>query len=75
MGLRLLGKGIPRHGCRVLSGGREVGLVTSGTLSPSLRAGIALATLDPGFQAPGTRVAVDIRGAPKAAEVVKPPFL
>ena len=75
MGLRLLEKGVPRHGCRVLSGGREVGLVTSGTLSPSLRVGIALATLDPGFTAPGTRVAVDIRGEPKAAEVVKPPFL
>src|SRR5467141_3144941 len=75
MGLRLLEKGVPRHGCRALSGGREVGLVTSGTLSPSLRVGIALATLDPGFQAPGTRVAVDIRGEPKAAEVVKPPFL
>ena len=75
MGLRLLEKGVPRHGCRVLSGGREVGRVTSGTLSPSLRVGIALATLDPGFQAPGTRVAVDIRGELKAAEVVKPPFL
>ncbi len=74
-GLRLLEKGVPRHGCRVLSGGREVGLVTSGTLSPSLRVGIALATLDPAVQAPGTRVAVDIRGELKAAEVVKPPFL
>ena len=75
VGLRLLEKGVPRHGCRVLSGDREVGLVTSGTLSPSLRVGIALATLDPGFTAPGTQVAVDIRGEPKAAEVVKPPFL
>ena len=75
VGLRLLERGVPRHGCRVLAGGREVGLVTSGTLSPSLRVGIALAYLDPGFEAPGTRVAVDIRGEPKAAEVVKPPFL
>jgi aminomethyltransferase len=75
MGLRLLEKGVPRHGCRVLSGGREVGLVTSGTQSPSLRVGIALAYLDPGFTAPGTRVAVDVRGEGKAAEVVKPPFL
>jgi aminomethyltransferase len=75
LGLRLLEKGVPRHGCRVLSGDREVGLVTSGTLSPSLRVGIALAVLDPGFQAPGTRLAVDVRGEPKAAEVVKPPFL
>ncbi len=74
-GLRLLEKGVPRHGCRVLSGGREVGLVTSGTLSPSLRVGIALAYLDPGFTAPGTRVAVDVRGEGKAAEVVRPPFL
>jgi len=74
-GLRLLERGVPRHGCRVLVGDREVGLVTSGTLSPSLKVGIALAYLDPGSDAPGTRLAVDVRGERKAAEVVKPPFL
>ena len=75
LGLRLLERGVPRHGCAVLSGGRDVGLVTSGTLSPSLKAGIALAYLEPDVAVPGTRVEVDVRGEPKRAEVVKPPFL
>ncbi len=75
IGLRLLERGVPRHGCEVLAGGREVGLVTSGTMSPSLRIGIALAYLDEPFAVPGTPVEVDIRGERKRAEVVTPPFL
>lgn len=75
MGLRLAERGIPRHGCAVFAGDREVGLVTSGTMSPSLRTGIALAYLDEPFTVPGAAVEVDIRGERKKAEVVKPPFL
>ncbi len=74
-GVRLLERGVPRHGCRVLEAGREVGTVTSGTMSPSLKVGIALGYLDERVSAPGTRVEVDIRGEPKRAEVVKSPFL
>lgn len=74
-GLRLLERGVPRHGCTVLAGGREVGLVTSGTMSPSLKIGIALAYLDEPFAAPGTAVEVDVRGERKRAEAAKPPFL
>lgn len=75
MGLRLTERGIPRHGCRVLAGGTDVGVVTSGTMSPSLKVGIALASLEERVAAPGTAVEVDVRGARKRAEVVKPPFL
>jgi len=75
VGLKLLDRGVPRHGHRVLAGGREVGLVTSGTLSPSLRIGIALGFLEPESTAAGTGVAVDIRGEARRAEVVMPPFL
>jgi len=74
-GLRLRDRGVPRHGCAVLAGGREVGLVTSGTMSPSLKIGIALAYLDEPVAAPGTAVEVDVRGEHKRAVVVKPPFL
>ncbi len=74
-GVRLLERGVPRHGCRVLAAGREVGALTSGTMSPSLKVGIGLGYLDEASAAPGTAVSVDVRGEGKRAEVVKPPFL
>jgi len=75
LGLRMLGKGIPRHGCPVLRSDAEVGTVSSGTFSPSLRIGIALAYLEPDAAVPGARLGVAIRDAVHPAEVVKPPFL
>src|SRR5438132_5956025 len=42
--LHMEDRGIPRHGYRVLFQAKDVGLVTSGTMSPSLRVGIALAS-------------------------------
>ncbi|MDX2495399.1 MAG: glycine cleavage T C-terminal barrel domain-containing protein, partial [Desulfuromusa sp.] len=38
--------GVPREGYPVLCNGREVGYVTSGTMSPSLKKGIALALIE-----------------------------
>ncbi|MBW3583030.1 MAG: glycine cleavage system aminomethyltransferase GcvT [Euryarchaeota archaeon] len=76
VGLELSGRGIARHGYAVLDGsGQQVGIVTSGTLSPSLDTAIALAYVRPGQAAPGTEVAVDVRGRPVAATVAKTPFL
>jgi aminomethyltransferase len=48
IGLRVTDPGriIPRHGCPVRSGDRDVGVVTSGTFSPSLEVGIALARVE-----------------------------
>ncbi|MCO7222013.1 glycine cleavage system aminomethyltransferase GcvT [Klenkia sp. PcliD-1-E] len=76
-GLRAPGRGIPRPGMAVLDGtGAQVGEVTSGTFSPTLRAGIALALLDTAAQpAPGAELAVDVRGRTSPVEVVKPPFV
>ncbi len=76
-GLRMQDRGhIPRAHCAVFSDGRRAGEVTSGTFSPILHRGIALAYLSPadGFE-PGRPVEVDIRGRLGAAEVVKPPFV
>lgn len=75
--LKMLDRGIPRHGFAVLSAGdgRQVGSVTSGTLSPSLRVGIALASVDRAYAADGTRVEIDIRGAAHPAQVTRLPFL
>ncbi len=65
-------KGIPRHGYRVLQGDDDIGEITSGTQSPTLGQGIALAYLN-GVDA-GDLVDVDIRGRRQPAKVVSPPF-
>jgi aminomethyltransferase len=61
----------------VLDGeGARIGEVTSGTFSPTLRAGIALALIDTTAGiGEGDEVAVDVRGRPQAVDVVKPPFV
>jgi aminomethyltransferase len=57
-------------------GGARVGEVTSGTFSPTLRTGIALALLDTAAgPAEGAPLAVDVRGRPQSVEVVRPPFV
>ncbi len=75
VGLRMEDKGIPRHGCRVLTDGRAVGTVTSGTVSPSLRVGIALASVERAHAAVGAALRVEIRGVAHPATAVRPPFL
>jgi glycine cleavage system T protein (aminomethyltransferase) len=66
---------IPRHGMAVLAGDRRVGEVTSGTFSPSLRYGIALAYVERGWTEPGTELEVDVRGKRGAVRVTRPPFV
>jgi len=73
-GVRAADRAIPRPGMRVLSGGADVGEVTSGTFSPTLRVGIGLALLASGVTA-GDTVQVDVRGRAVDMEVVKPPFV
>ena len=67
---------IPREGYQVVSERIEdvVGRVTSGTLSPMLGTGIALARVGGGFSEPGTRLTVNIRGRSAPAEVIELPF-
>jgi aminomethyltransferase len=74
-GLRAVESGVPGPEMAVLDAdGAGVGTTTSGTFSPTLRTGIALALLDPGVE-PGARVRVDVRGQPLPCEVVTPPFV
>ena len=74
-GLLVIGRGIPRPGCAVLDAdGNQIGEVTSGTFSPTLKQGIALALLDRGLEE-GTGVTIDVRGRQVEAEVKKPPFV
>ncbi|HEX6054455.1 MAG TPA: glycine cleavage system aminomethyltransferase GcvT [Intrasporangium sp.] len=73
-GLLVTGRGIPRPHCTVSRDGAQVGEVTSGTFSPTLRQGIALALLDPDVS-DGDTVEIDVRGRSVVAQVVKPPFV
>ncbi|MEI6406840.1 MAG: glycine cleavage system aminomethyltransferase GcvT [Actinomycetes bacterium] len=73
-GLKSLDRGIPRAGMKVLVGGNEIGEVTSGTFSPTLKHGIALALISPSVKV-GDHVEIDVRGRLSAAEVVKIPFV
>lgn len=76
VGLKITGRGIPREEYPVLdTTGAAIGTVTSGTLSPTLGYGIALAYVPAVHAAVGTSLAVEVRGKPVAAEVVKTPFL
>jgi aminomethyltransferase len=76
-GLVALDRGVLRPHQQVLgSDGAPVGSTTSGTFSPTLGKGIALALLDSASGAgPDDEVAVDVRGRPLRARVVKPPFV
>jgi aminomethyltransferase len=74
VGLVVRGRGIARHGYPVWSGSRRTGVVTSGTLSPTLGVPIAMAYVAPADATPGTILDVEIRAARAAAEVVPLPF-
>jgi aminomethyltransferase len=74
-GLKSNDRGIPRAGMGVQDGsGKNVGTVTSGTFSPTLRVGIALALVDTHL-AIGDQVSIDIRGRVSTATIVEFPFV
>ncbi|HEX8833480.1 MAG TPA: glycine cleavage system aminomethyltransferase GcvT [Abditibacteriaceae bacterium] len=72
--LKMMGRAIPREGYAVLKDGTTIGEITSGTLSPTLGSGIALAFL-PADLPIGETVEIQIRNATHTAEIVKPPFV
>jgi aminomethyltransferase len=75
-GLKAVGRGVLRGDLTVLDGDTPVGVTTSGTFSPTLKVGIALALIDTAHEVTdGQRLAVDVRGRRVECEVVKPPFV
>jgi aminomethyltransferase len=74
VGLKLQGRAIARHGYPVLRDGQPVGVITSGTWSPTLGEAIALAYVPSDAAKLGTELAVEIRGKAAPATVVKRPF-
>jgi glycine cleavage system T protein (aminomethyltransferase) len=74
VGFRLQERGFPRHGYEVRVNGEPAGEVTSGTVSPMLDQGIALAYVAAESAKPGQKAEIMVRDRAAAAEVVKTPF-
>jgi aminomethyltransferase len=74
IGFEMIDRGIGRHGYPVVEGGEEVGVVTSGTQSPTLKKAIGLAYLPLAAAAVGREFEVVIRGKETRARVVPTPF-
>ena len=74
VGLVVKERGIPRAGYRVFQGDKDIGHVTSGTMSPTLGEPIALAILETPYTSVGLNVEIDIRGKRVSATVVETPF-
>ena len=74
-GLVASGRGIARPGMQVmLTRDFAAGEITSGTFSPTLRKGVALALLNHQIE-DGAEVLVDVRGRPEVFVVTRPPFV
>ncbi len=73
VGLSIAGRAIARQGAPVLSGGRQVGAVTSGTFSPTLQRALALALVE--TAAAGGPLEVDVRGKRFPVTPTPYPFL
>jgi aminomethyltransferase len=65
-----------REGAEIYDGeGNKVGVVTSGTFSPSLKKPIAMGYVESGLSKPGTEVMLSVRGKMQKAEVARMPFV
>ena len=71
----MIDKGIPRSHYEILNAaGEKIGVVTSGTQSPSLRTGIGMGYIQTAYSQPDTEIYISIRNKPLKAKVVKLPF-
>ena len=74
VGFMMKGRGIARHGYRILDGGNAIGEVSSGGPSPTLDLNIGMGYLPVAYSEPGTRIEIEIRGRPVEAQVTDLPF-
>ena len=73
-GFEMIDRGIARHGHPIVDGSQEIGVVTSGTHSPTLKKAIGLAYLPLDKSAQGSEFTVLIRGKEARARVIPTPF-
>lgn len=75
VGFEMIDRGIPRqHYPLVDAEGEQIGVVTSGTMSPTRKIGIGMGYVKPEYTKLGTEIYIDVRGRKLKAEVVRPPF-
>ncbi len=75
VGFELDERGIPRHDYDIVDGnGNTIGIVTSGTMSPSLGKGIGLGYVPSVFATPGSKIYIQVRKKAIPATVIKLPF-
>jgi aminomethyltransferase len=75
IGFKMIDKGIPRPGYEILNEkGDKIGIVTSGTMSPSLGIGIGMAYVSTEYKSPDTELLIEIRNRMLKARVVKFPI-
>jgi len=74
VGLEMAERAVARHGYSVVKDGAAIGVVTSGSYTPSVDRCIAMAYVATAHAAVGTELGVEIRGEARLAHVVKTPF-
>ncbi len=75
IGFELNDRGIPRHDYEIVDkDGKNIGIVTSGTMAPSLNKGIGMGYVTIENATTGTEIFIQIRNKPVAATIVKTPF-
>lgn len=76
IGFEMIDRGIPRGHYEIVDADKNViGMVTSGTQSPTLGKGIGMGYVKTQFSGPGTEIFINIRNTPVKAQVVKFPFI
>ena len=74
VGIEMIDRGIPRHGYRVLVEDEEIGEVTTGTQSPTLKKNVGLVLIRAEFAVLDKEVEVEVRGKRLRAKIVPTPF-
>lgn len=75
VGFEMIDRGIPRQGYELVNAdGEKIGVVTSGTMSPTRKIGIGMGYVSPEYSKLGTELYIDMRGRKLKAVVVRPPF-
>lgn len=75
IGFELQGRGVPRQGYRIVDeNGDDIGIVTSGTMAPSVEKPIGMGYVKTEYRKPGTEIFIQVRNKNVPAQVVKMPF-
>jgi aminomethyltransferase len=75
VGFELIDRGIPRHDYKIVdANSNEIGVVTSGTMGPSVKKAIGLGYVPAEFSSEGSEIYIQVRNKQLKAKVTKPPF-